>query len=64
MPKDKLLVETDAPFLSPVPMRGKRNEPAYVDYTAKFLAKLLDIEKEYLESKTTKNFIELFNVKI
>ena len=61
IPIEKILVETDAPYLSPVPMRGKRNEPSFVSYTAKYLANLLNVPEEELYSKTTKNFFKLFN---
>ena len=60
VPADRLLVETDAPYLSPVPMRGKRNEPAFVRYTAEFLAQLRGESAEELSEQTTKNFFRLF----
>ena len=59
-PADRILVETDAPFLSPVPLRGQRNEPAYVCHTAAALAELRGISAEELASITTKNFYTLF----
>ncbi len=64
VPLDKLLVETDCPFLTPVPFRGKRNEPSYVVHTAKFLADLYGVEFETLAAQTTKNFLDLFRIKI
>lgn len=57
---DRLLVETDAPFLAPVPFRGKRNEPAFVAETAKFIADLKGISFDYLMCQTTKNFHNVF----
>jgi TatD DNase family protein len=61
VPGDRLLVETDAPYLAPTPMRGTRNEPAFVRYTADFLAKLRGETPERLAQQTTKNFFRLFN---
>jgi TatD DNase family protein len=60
VPADRLLVETDSPYLSPVPMRGKRNEPAFVRYTAEFLARLRGEPAEVLSDQTTENFFRLF----
>jgi len=60
IPLNRLLIETDAPYLSPVPMRGKPNEPSYVKYTAEFLSKLLDIPYAQLAKTTTDNFYDLF----
>ena len=60
VPADRLLVETDAPYLSPVPMRGKRNEPAFVRHTAEFLAELRGESAERLARQTTDNFFRLF----
>jgi TatD DNase family protein len=62
MPLDGLLVETDAPWLPPVPHRGKRNEPAWVLHTALVLAGLLGVEEQEIASETTKNFIRLFRL--
>jgi len=64
VPHDRILVETDAPYLAPVPQRGKRNEPAFVTYTAAFLATLLKIEAEEFEALTTRNFERLFGVSV
>ncbi|WP_138380000.1 TatD family hydrolase [Luteithermobacter gelatinilyticus] len=61
IPHDRLLVETDAPYLAPVPKRGKPNEPAYVKYTAAFLADLLGLSYEELARITTENFFALFH---
>ncbi|MBN8871654.1 MAG: TatD family hydrolase [Rhodospirillales bacterium] len=60
VPRDRLLVETDAPYLAPVPFRGKRNEPAYVAHTAKVLADLHGLTPEALADLTTTNFRRLF----
>jgi TatD DNase family protein len=59
-PADRILVETDAPFLAPVPLRGQRNEPAFVAHTAAFLAELRGISAEALAELTTANFRTLF----
>lgn len=60
-PLDRLLVETDAPFLAPVPYRGKPNEPAYVRHTAEFLAQLRGDTLENIATATTANFYRLFD---
>jgi TatD DNase family protein len=60
VPLDRLLVETDAPFLAPLPFRGKRNEPAWVAHTAKVLAELRGLTAEELADLTTGNFRRLF----
>ena len=60
-PLDKLLVETDAPFLAPVPFRGKTNEPAYVKHTAEYIAELRGISFNELAEATTENFFRLFS---
>ncbi len=60
VPLDRLLVETDAPYLAPVPMRGKRNEPGYVAHTAKVLAEIRGMTPEALADLTTANFRRLF----
>lgn len=62
VPLDKLLIETDCPFLTPVPFRGKRNEPALVVHTAKFLAGFYGIELERLANRTTQNFLDFFRI--
>ena len=60
MPLDRVLVETDAPWLAPAPHRGKRNEPAWVLRTALVLAEVLGVNEEEISSATTKNFNRLF----
>jgi TatD DNase family protein len=60
MPSDKILIETDAPYLAPVPFRGKPNEPAYVKYTAEKMAGLRQVEVEKVAEVTTQNFFALF----
>ena len=61
VPLDRLLVETDAPYLAPVPHRGRRNEPAYVAETAKALAEVKGISPEALGAATTDNFYRIFS---
>jgi TatD DNase family protein len=61
VPLDRLLVETDAPYLAPVPFRGKTNEPAFVVHTAKMLAELKGVTEEELAAATTENFFRLFS---
>ena len=61
VPLDRLLVETDAPFLAPMPHRGKRNEPAYVRHTAAALAALKGVSAQEIEDATTANFFRLFS---
>jgi TatD DNase family protein len=60
VPLDRLLVETDAPYLAPVPHRGKRNEPAFVAHTAAAVAELKGVSGEALAQATTENFFRLF----
>jgi TatD DNase family protein len=60
-PLDKILVETDSPYLAPVPHRGKTNEPAYTRHTAEFVAQLRGISLEELAEATTDNFFRLFS---
>ena len=60
IPLDKLLIETDSPFLSPVPMRGKKNEPSYIKYTLEKLSKIKKLKTFELDKITTNNFNKLF----
>ena len=60
VPLDRLLVETDSPFLAPVPMRGNENEPAFIVHTVKFLADLLSIPTDELAARTFANAVALF----
>lgn len=60
VPEDRILVETDAPYLAPVPMRGKTNQPAYVRHTAECVAALRDCSLEAIATATTDNFFRLF----
>ena len=60
LPLDKILIETDSPFLAPVPNRGKKNEPSFIDYTAQKLAEIKNISKTDLVNFTTNNFNKLF----
>jgi TatD DNase family protein len=60
VPLERLLIETDAPYLAPVPFRGKPNEPAYVSYVGKYIAQLRDLSDEALGAATTENFFSLF----
>ncbi|MEI7493773.1 MAG: TatD family hydrolase [Alphaproteobacteria bacterium] len=61
VPLDRILVETDSPFLAPIPHRGRRNEPAFTLFVAKLVAELKDISLEEVAEATTKNFFTLFN---
>ena len=62
IPLEKLLIETDSPFLAPIPMRGKKNEPSFIKYTLEKLSNLKEITAEQMASLTTDNFNKLFNV--
>ena len=61
IPLEKILVETDSPYLAPVPMRGKVNEPSYVKHTAEVLAQIKGLEFQKLSAITTENFFKLFS---
>ena len=62
IPNDRLLIETDSPFLAPEPMRGKKNEPSFIKYILEKLALLKGITPEEMDEITTKNFKKLFNL--
>jgi TatD DNase family protein len=61
LPADRIMVETDAPYLAPLPYRGKRNEPAYVVETAKVLADARGVSADEIARQTTENFFQLFS---
>jgi len=63
IPLEKLLIETDSPFLAPIPMRGKKNEPSFIRYTLEKLSFLKNITEEKMSIITTDNFDRLFNLK-
>jgi TatD DNase family protein len=60
VPDDRLLIETDSPYLAPVPYRGKTNNPSYVPYVAKLLGELRGSSSEVVGELTTHNFLKLF----
>jgi TatD DNase family protein len=62
LPIDKILIETDSPYLAPVPNRGKKNEPSFIDFTAQKLSDIKKISKIELINKTTDNFNRLFSI--
>ncbi len=62
VPLDRMFIETDSPYLAPIPFRGKRNEPAYVAGTAKFIATLRGISAEEVGDATTENFYRFFRI--
>ncbi len=62
IPMEHMLIETDSPYLAPVPKRGRQNQPAYVRHTAEFLASLKGLELEQLAEITTENYLDLFSV--
>ena len=62
IPLEKLLIETDSPFLAPIPMRGKKNEPSFIKYTLEKLSNLKETTVEHMSDVTTNNFNKLFNL--
>jgi TatD DNase family protein len=62
LPIERILIETDSPYLAPVPYRGKMNEPGYVPHVAEFLATLKDLPLREVADRTTENFHMLFKV--
>jgi TatD DNase family protein len=62
VPLERMLIETDSPYLAPVPQRGKMNEPGFVSHVAEFLAKLKGLPLEQVAERTTENFFQLFNI--
>jgi TatD DNase family protein len=63
IPADRILIETDCPYLAPVPHRGRRNEPSFVADTARFIAELRGIAADELAARTAANFDRLFALK-
>ena len=62
IPIENLLVETDSPYLTPIPYRGKPNEPSYIVHTVEKLSQIKKVSKEYIMSNTTNNFKKLFKL--
>ena len=62
LPNNRILIETDSPFLAPVPMRGKKNEPSFIKYTLEKLAEIKNVDISKMEKFTTLNFHELFQI--
>ena len=60
VPLDRILVETDSPYLAPTPHRGKSNEPAFVSFIAQKGAEILNVDEDTFRNQTTKNFFSLF----
>ncbi|QEK38835.1 TatD family hydrolase [Candidatus Nesciobacter abundans] len=63
IPNERILIETDAPFLAPEPHRGKKNEPAFVRHVGEFLAELRNVDKDFFADITTRNFLDLIQYK-
>ena len=61
VPLDRMLIETDSPYLAPVPKRGKTNEPSYTKHVAEFIAQLKGISPDKVAEQTTNNFFNLFS---
>jgi len=59
-----MLIETDSPYLAPVPFRGKQNQPAYVKHVAEFIAELRGVSVDVIAKQTTNNFFQLFNTAV
>ena len=62
IPIDKIVLETDSPYLAPVPHRGKRNESSYVELVAKKIAEVYDVDLEYVSEITDKNALDIFGI--
>jgi TatD DNase family protein len=62
IPKEKLIIETDGPYLTPAPHRGERNEPFYTTFVAEKMAEILNISRKEIEELTTKNALKLFHI--
>ena len=63
LPNDRILIETDSPFLAPVPMRGKKNEPSFIKYTLNKLSEIKKVDIKKMNEITTSNFSRLFQTK-
>ena len=63
MPLDRMLIETDSPYLAPVPHRGKRNQPAWVRYVGEEIARLRGLPAAQVAAATSANFFRLFNIR-
>ena len=63
IPDDKLLIETDSPYLAPEPMRGRKNEPSYIKHTLEKLAVIKNVDVDKIDRVTSQNFNTLFNLK-
>ena len=63
IPNDKLLIETDSPYLAPEPMRGRKNEPSYIKHTLERLAVIKNVDVDKIDRVTSQNFNILFNLK-
>jgi len=62
VPLERMLIETDSPYLAPVPYRGKRNEPAFVPHVAGEIARLREVPVETIAEATSRNFFNLFGI--
>ena len=64
LPLDRLLLETDCPYMAPVPMRGKRNDSSYIPYVAEKIGELRDMNPQEVIDTATKNTKKLFNIEV
>ena len=64
VPLDRMLIETDSPYLAPVPHRGKRNQPAFVPHVAEEIARLRGVPVETIARETSANFFRLFQIEV
>ena len=63
LPLDRILLETDCPYLTPHPFRGEQNEPSYLKFVSAEIANLKDLPKDIVEEEASKNSLEFFNIK-